>query len=119
MREMFGRQIRRFAFLIFLVCWLDPSRSDAQISRLPTINLKGAEFVRISDLGRAYGMKASATGRTVLLSVQPQGPSVRMEIDSREAFLNGVKVWFNAVPVVANGMILLPRMDAVKVLDPI
>ena len=117
MRGMVGRQIWKCIWLSACACCLFVMCSEAQVWNLPAVNIGGREYLRVSDVARTYGMKASVSGRTVTLS--SASGSLQIEMDSREATLNGVKVWFNSPLTVAHGMILVGRLDAIKVIDPI
>jgi len=90
---------------------------EAQVSRLPAIPLYGREYVRVNDMARTFGMSAFVQGRSVTL--KSQYVNLRLEIDSREASLNGTKLWLSLPPTSARGMTLISRTDAIKVLDPV
>lgn len=117
MREMFRRPIWICVLALACGCALFVTRTDAQVSRLPAINVGGRDYFRVSDVARAYKMNASVSGRIVTLSSTTA--RLQLEMDSREASLNGTKVWFNLPPTVARGATLLGRIDVLKVIDPI
>lgn len=117
MLGMFSPQIRKCIWVFSCAWCLLVTCVEAQVWNLPAVNVGGREYLRVSDLARTYGMKTSVSGRTVTLS-SPSG-TLQIEMDSREATLNGVKVWLSAPVTVARGMTMVGRLDAIKVINPV
>src|SRR5690349_19765565 len=110
MREMYRRRNWNWIFILSCFGLLLVANVEAQLSRLPAIAIGGTEYVRVSDVARYYGMSASVSGKTVTVVHQPSNNRLQIEIDDREAWLNGTKVWFNSPPIVARGMTLIGRL---------
>lgn len=111
------RLVWRWVAAMVCVWSLSLPCGQAQTSRLPTIRLSGRDYVRVTDAARVYGMKVSVQGRMV--SMSSQYATIRLELDSREASFNGLKLWLSAPPIVARGMTVIAHSDLVKVLEPI
>src|SRR5262245_17987945 len=105
-------------WLAIMAClWGCLPRAQAQSGRLPTINVSGRDYVRVTDAARAYQMGVSAEGRFV--SMTSQYATVRLELDSREASLNGAKVWLGSPPAFVRGATVITRSDLSKVIEPV
>lgn len=106
--------------LLLAVCaawFLDGEKAEGRASRLPTIPVHGRLYVRVADVAQHYGMQVEVSGPT--LSLRSPWASLVLEVDKREAFLNGVRVWLNSPPIVRQGRTLLSHTDVVTVIEPV
>jgi N-acetylmuramoyl-L-alanine amidase len=84
----------------------------------PVVRLAGADYVDALNFGARFGLKA--TGPVGLrLSLRGAFHRLDLEADSREAWLNGVRVFLGDPVRVHKGGLYLSRLDADKLLTPI
>src|ERR1043166_4489071 len=91
--------------------------AEAQLSRLPSVSFSGRDYIRVSDLARGCGMNISTQG--LVITLRSQSAVLGLEIDSREATVNGLRIWLNAPPTTVRGVSLIGRIDALKVIEPV
>src|ERR1043165_2688390 len=105
------------AFFIMVACLCAPLNVEAQVAQLPAVSILGRECVRVTDLARYYGMNLATQGRFITMA--SSSLRLQLEVESREASLNGLKIWLSAPPTVARGMTWISRADVVKTIEPI
>jgi len=115
---------RSVRLVVWVLCLLLGAASAVANTRVPpvrptpVVRLAGAEYIEALNFGARYGLKA--TGPTALkLSLQGAFHRLELEADSREARLNGVRVFLGDPVRVHKGGLYLSRLDAEKLLAPI
>ena len=121
MRRLAHQPVRLVAWVL---CFLLGAASAVANTRVPpvrptpVVRLAGAEYIEALNFGARYGLKA--TGPTALkLSLQGAFHRLELEADSRDARLNGVRVFLGDPVRVHKGGLYLSRLDAEKLLAPI
>lgn len=115
---------RSVRLVVWVLCLLLGAASAVANTRVPpvrptpVVRLAGAEYIEALNFGARYGLKP--TGPTALkLSLQGAFHHLELEADSREARLNGIRVFLGDPVRLHKGGLYLSRLDAEKLLSPI
>ena len=105
--------------LLALVGWLaQPLPAVAQVRTLKAVTYAGKRYVALQDLAAMYGLPLTTPGGRTLL-IRGQYTSLQFTTDSREAMLNGCKVWLHMPVIKVRGLWSLSDADAQVVVDPV
>lgn len=105
----------RFVLVVGLIL---PLLASAQVRGLRTLGYAGKRYVALKDLAAMYGLPVTAPGGKRLL-IRGQYVSVQLTMDSREASVNGSKVWLHAPAIKVRGQWVISDADAQCVIDPL
>ncbi len=105
--------------LLALAGWLaQPLPAVAQVRTLKAVTYAGKRYVALQDLAAMYGLPLTTPGGRTLL-IRGQYTSLQFTTDSREAMLNGCKVWLHMPVIKVRGLWSLSDADAQVVVDPV
>ena len=105
--------------LLALVGWLaQPLPAVSQVRTLKAVTYAGKRYVALQDLAAMYGLPLTTPGGRTLL-IRGQYTSLQFTTDSREAMLNGCKVWLHMPVIKVRGLWSLSDADAQVVVDPV
>ncbi len=103
------RRVFLYAWLGVIVC----ARADWEIAPID-----GREYVSLASVAAFYGLSAPATAGPKKLAASGNGRSVQVEIDTREAALNGVRHWLSFPSRFQNGGAWISRADVSHTIEP-
>lgn len=103
----------RWAWIPALLCALNASAADWQI-----ITLDGREYVPLSGVAAFYGMNPPAPAGGKKFTLQGNGRSLQVEVDSREAMIDGVRHWLSFNARFAGSEPCVSRVDLSRTIDP-
>lgn len=95
-----------------------PLPAVAQVRTLKAVTYAGKRYVALQDLAAMYGLPLTTPGGRTLL-IRGQYTSLQFTTDSREAMLNGCKVWLHMPVIKVRGLWSLSDADAQMVVDPV
>ena len=96
-----------------------PVVSAAPPGGIERARIGGRDYVRLSDWARAKGYNLRWLKRDETLEIQGRGSRISVSVDSREAEINGVRLWLLFPVVQQNGAVYLADQDARSNLSPI
>lgn len=121
MCRLVHRPVHLVAWALGLLLGVSAALANVRVPPIrptPVVRLAGAEYIDALNYGAQYGLKS--TGPTGLkLSLQGAFHRLELEADSREARLNGVRVFLGDPVRLHKGGWFLSRLDAEKLLSPI
>lgn len=121
MRRLTHQPVRLVAWALCLLLGATAAAASGRVPPVrptPVVRLAGAEYIDALNFGARFGLKA--TGPTGLkLSLQGAFHRLELEADSRDARLNGVRVFLGDPVRLYQGGLHLSRLDAEKLLSPI
>jgi N-acetylmuramoyl-L-alanine amidase len=94
------------------------SPSPAQVRNLKAVAHLGKRFVALEDLAGMYGLPLLEPGGKTL-QIRGQYVSLQFEMDSREAYFNGSKIWLHAPVMKIRGRWSIADADAKYMVDPL
>lgn len=111
-------QVRRSEFLAMGIgalacCSLGAASSSP---KMRTASFAGRRYYYLEDLAGRYGLTFRRTGKDLLLSGRR---TLRMELERREASLDGIDLNFSYSPVLSKSVVLLSDVDLCYVLEPL
>lgn len=105
-----------------LVCGVGraaPSRATPMRSAGAWItSIGGIEYLNTSEFARRYGLHAAWTEAEKKMVLSRPGTRLELEAESREATLNGLRIFMGDAPKVLRGAFYLSRIDAERFVGP-
>ena len=100
---------------------LCPARARGNSAARPVehIRLNGQEYLRLADWAANREMEARWVKRDETVQLSGRSAKVVLEVDSREAQVNGVEVWLSFPVLQRGGACYLARLDAETTLQPL
>jgi N-acetylmuramoyl-L-alanine amidase len=110
-----------------LVCWClvtlalaaGASRALASPAVLSRVHLLNHTYLRVNDWAKASGLELRWLKRDESLQLSNRSTRIVLNLDSRQAEVNGVQVWLSFAPVQQNGAVWLTSLDVETALRPI
>lgn len=109
-----GSILYKLLLLLIVVGW---THSAAAAFQIRSLKKQGRACVYLTDVATYYGMTLKRADKTVTLKRKNQ--TLKLTLDRREAWLDGVKVHLSFAPFVDQGILLLSAIDLVHMLDPL
>ncbi len=110
--------ITLIALLAVVGLLAQPVPAMAQVRTLKAVTYAGKRYVALQDLAAMYGLPLTTPGGRTLL-IRGQHTSLQFTTDSREAMLNGCRVWLHMPVIKVRGNWSLSDADAQVVVDPV
>ncbi len=112
----------RLLFLIYIwtgliVLW--PIEAFAGEKVFNAVNVKGENYINLADFTRYYGFDQKIKRKDLDITLKSKYKTVQFKINSRECFVNEIRVWLDNTPLEYRNSILIPEMDVTKTFDPI
>jgi N-acetylmuramoyl-L-alanine amidase len=101
---------------LFLLAWLltlGLARADWQIEKID-----GRPYVTLAQVATFYGMGQPGPASGKKFAASGGGHSIQVELDSREATIDGVHQWLSFPAKVAVGGPCISELDLLKTVDP-
>lgn len=82
------------------------------------LTVDGREYVPLADVANFYGLSAPAPSGPKTFTASGGGRSLQVEVDSREALLDGVRHWLSFPTRFAGAEPCVSRLDLSRTIDP-
>jgi len=79
----------------------------------------GREYARVAEWTATHGLEARWLKRDETLQVSDHSSRLVLEVDSREALFNGVKIWLSFPVAERNGSVYVAQLDLQTTLQPL
>jgi N-acetylmuramoyl-L-alanine amidase len=84
-----------------------------------TVSVDGKAYVNIADFVRYYGFDTTWKQNGLDVTLRSKYKRFQLRINSRECFVNRVRIWLNDSPLENRNSILISEIDVQKTLDPV
>lgn len=84
-----------------------------------SLRLSGIDYVSAVEFGAGFGLKAEKAEAGKKLTLKSIWTTIELEADSRDARLNGLRVFLGSAPRAYRGELFVGRIDAEKLLTPL
>ncbi len=88
-----------------------PGQPPTATLSLVTTKIGGVDYVKLADVAKKLGLKATATHRGKDLTLSDATVRVDFDAESREALLNGLRLWLGQPIAVKGDDLLVSRVD--------
>jgi N-acetylmuramoyl-L-alanine amidase len=99
--------------------WAAPSLYADDESTFNTVRIEGRNYVNLADFIKFYGFDKNYLKNENTLTLRTKTQKLTLKVNSRECFLNGVRVWLNDAPLENRNSYLISEIDIRKSLDPV
>lgn len=99
--------------------WKAEAQSQIRPIRAESMELFGRRYVRLADWAKASGFEARWLKRDQLLQLTDHSSRLIFAVDSKEAELNGVKVWLSYPIALRNGSASIAETDLETAIRPV
>jgi N-acetylmuramoyl-L-alanine amidase len=82
------------------------------------ISIGGIEYLNTAEFARRYGLHAAWAEAEKKMILSRPGTRLEFEADSREATLNGLRIFMGDAPKVVRGALYIGRVDAERFVGP-
>ncbi len=106
-----GQMARLLIFLLALPALL-------RAADWPVTSVDGRDYVPLASVATFYGMGAPARSGAKIFAASGGGKSLQVEVDSREAIIDGVRHWLSFPARLANGAPAVSTVDLRRTIDP-
>jgi N-acetylmuramoyl-L-alanine amidase len=89
------------------------------MSGAESVQIAGKEYIRLTDWARANDFEAHWLKRDESLQLSSHASKLLLEVDSRQAELNGVTLWLSFPVVDRNGAVYVALLDVRTTLQPL
>lgn len=111
--------IRSFWLLAALVLACAAARAPGAPRLADQVQIAGKEYVRVSDWAKAHDLEGRWLKRDETLQLANRSTKFVLQLDSREAEVNGVKFWLCFPLAERDGAVYLARLDLQTTLQPL
>jgi len=94
-------------------------RAQTPLSKLERVQLFGKEYIRLDDWAESNDFQLKWIRQDELIQVKTRYSTLRFEVDSRRAEINGIAVWLSVTVARRNGSVYISPLDLQTAVFPV
>jgi len=99
--------------------WPPPVHADQGDAAFNIVRVEGRNYINLADFVRYYRFNSRWLENNKIILLHSKYRKLKLTLNSRESFFNGVRLWLNDPPLEHHNSILISEADVDHTLDPL